>query len=203
MMHLLNFVLAALATSKALAAPIEGVALPSPIAFMAAKKIQTNDTLFPIFEKYLSGDNLHDFITASEKLAIWLSKDKAYYAKARPTILKLMETAHETVRRHSEHPHLPFHVSRATEPVKPWAEAFVKIVRTVAPFYSLFPEPTQQRTSNLAPVYPRADAHSPICHNDEERLRVLVQTVCDNVDVFLSQQPSLITRPSVETTPNS
>ncbi|OSD06651.1 hypothetical protein PYCCODRAFT_1422842 [Trametes coccinea BRFM310] len=141
---------------------------------MAAKKIQTNDALFPIFEKYLAGDNLQEFTTASEKLAAWLSRDKAYYPKARPT------TAHETVRRHSEYPHLPFHVSRITESVKPWAESFVKVVRTVAPFYTLFSEPTQQ-----------------------QRLRVLVQTLCDNVDVFLSQQPSPIARPSVETTPNS
>lgn len=169
---------------------------------MAAKKIQTNDALFPIFEKYLAGDNLQEFTTASEKLAAWLSRDKAYYPKARPTvssnvpfgvgrnahqhnhsqILMLMEvslspivttkctyshdsqTAHETVRRHSEYPHLPFHVSRITESVKPWAESFVKVVRTVAPFYTLFSEPTQQRTSHLTRAHSRANAHCSWCY---------------------------------------
>ncbi|CDO69722.1 hypothetical protein BN946_scf184687.g7 [Trametes cinnabarina] len=52
---------------------------------------KNNDRLFPIFQKNLSSDNLLEFATTAEKLAGWLSRDKAYYPKARPMILMLLE----------------------------------------------------------------------------------------------------------------
>ncbi|KAI0636025.1 hypothetical protein C8Q77DRAFT_609008 [Trametes polyzona] len=125
---------------------------------------RTNDKLFPIFLKNLSSDNLAEFTTAAEKLSGWLSKDRAYYTKARPMIISLMETALDNVRRHSGSGAL-FHVSTCTDELKPWAEPYLKIVRTVVPFWLLFPERSLQL-----------------------RLRKLFQTLCENVDEFLSQQ---------------
>ncbi|KAI0663864.1 hypothetical protein C8Q70DRAFT_1050487 [Cubamyces menziesii] len=61
-------------------------------AVVSAKSAEkNNDKLFPIFQKNLASDNLQDFTTAAEKLAGWLSKDKAYYPKARPIIIQLLE----------------------------------------------------------------------------------------------------------------
>ncbi|OJT06650.1 hypothetical protein TRAPUB_2508 [Trametes pubescens] len=125
---------------------------------------RNNDKLFPIFQKNLSSDNLAEFATAADKLSGWLSRDKAYYTKARPMIISLMETAHETVLRHSGST-TPFHVSRVTDDVRPWADAYVKILRTVMQFTMLFSENALQL-----------------------RLRTLLQALCDNVDAFLSQQ---------------
>ncbi|KAL1949566.1 hypothetical protein VTO73DRAFT_8447 [Trametes versicolor] len=125
---------------------------------------KNNDKLFPIFQKNLSSDNLAEFATAADKLSGWLSRDKAYYTRARPMIISLMETAHETVLRHSRST-APFHVSRVTDDVRPWADAYVKILRTVMHFAMLFSESALQL-----------------------RLRRLLQALCDNVDTFLSQQ---------------
>ncbi|KAI0325298.1 hypothetical protein GY45DRAFT_1438496 [Cubamyces sp. BRFM 1775] len=147
-------------------------------AVVSAKSAEkNNDKLFPIFQKNLASDNLQDFTTAAEKLAGWLSKDRAYYPKARPIIIQLLETAHANVRRHSAFPSLPFHVSRWGDGVRPWAEPFMKAVRTVVPYTLLFPEPTLQ-----------------------QRLRALYQTLCDNVDTFLAQQP-MVPRPVAESPP--
>ncbi|OBZ66232.1 hypothetical protein A0H81_13723 [Grifola frondosa] len=123
-----------------------------------------NNKLFPVFIQNLSDGLLASYVPTAEKLSIWLNSSKAYYALARPTIIKLMEAAHDAVRRQSGHPQQSFHISRSTDALKPWAEPFVKIVRTVAPFYPLFTERELQA-----------------------RLRVLIQTICENVDEYLSQ----------------
>lgn len=47
---------------------------------------KNNDKLFPIFQKNLSSDNLAEFATAADKLSGWLSRDKAYYTRARPMV---------------------------------------------------------------------------------------------------------------------
>lgn len=54
------------------------------------------------------------------------------------------QTAHETVLRHSRST-APFHVSRVTDDVRPWADAYVKILRTVMHFAMLFSESALQR----------------------------------------------------------
>ncbi|KAI0775126.1 hypothetical protein BD413DRAFT_294326 [Trametes elegans] len=135
------------------------------VASMVRNAERNNDKLFPILHKNLSSDSLPEYTTAAEKLSVWLSKDKAYYKKARPNIIQLIETAHENVRRHSPFSTTRFHVSRCPDELRPWAEPYMKLVRTVAPFYLLFPEATLR-----------------------SRLRVLLQTICDNVDEFLSKQ---------------
>ncbi|KAI0787575.1 hypothetical protein C8Q74DRAFT_616495 [Fomes fomentarius] len=134
----------------------------------AKKAEKTNDHLFPILLKMLAGDSVADFATTADKLAVWLQVDKAYYSKARPTIVHLVETAHESVRRHSDSPDQPFHQSRCTDALKPWADPFLRLVRTVARFYYMFPEVDLQM-----------------------RLQVLIRTFCDNVDDYLSQQPQV------------
>ncbi|KAI0833584.1 hypothetical protein BC628DRAFT_1426212 [Trametes gibbosa] len=126
---------------------------------------RNNDKLFPVFQKNLSSNSSTEFGTAAEKLSGWLSRDKAYYSKARP------QTAQETVRRHSG-TSVPFHISRSTDDIKPWAEPYIKLLRTVIPFYLLFPERSLQPCRLLALV----------------RMRMLIQAVCDNVDAFLSEQ---------------
>ncbi|TBU33370.1 hypothetical protein BD311DRAFT_433298 [Dichomitus squalens] len=128
------------------------------------KAERINDQLFPLFFRTFQTGTVAEFATTADKLANWLKVDKAYYSRARPTIVELLETAHDTVRRHSEDSELPFHVSRVNDGVRPYAEPFVRLVRTVAPFYPLFPEPHLQM-----------------------RLRDIFQTICDDVAEFLSQ----------------
>ncbi|KAH9847656.1 hypothetical protein C2E23DRAFT_889757 [Lenzites betulinus] len=128
---------------------------------------RNNDKLFPVFQKNLSSNSSTEFGTAAEKLSGWLSRDKAYYTKARPMIVAMLETAQETVRRHSGSSS-PFHISQNTDNIKPWGDPYIKLLRTVIPFFLLFPERPLQL-----------------------RLRALIQAVCDNVDVFLSQQSLL------------
>ncbi|KAI1796895.1 hypothetical protein LXA43DRAFT_878726 [Ganoderma leucocontextum] len=141
---------------------------------------RNNDQLFPLFLNTFSTGAAPEFATTADKLANWLKVDKAYYPKARPKIVELLEAAHNAVRRRSPHANLPFHVSRMDDDVRAFAEPFMKLVRTVAPFYLLFSELSLQM-----------------------RLRVLVQTICDDVDNFLSQQPLVrrcSTTPSIATT---
>lgn len=47
---------------------------------------RNNDKLFPVFQKNLSSNSAIEFGTAAEKLSGWLSRDKAYYTKARPMV---------------------------------------------------------------------------------------------------------------------
>ncbi|KAI0367949.1 hypothetical protein BV20DRAFT_949029 [Pilatotrama ljubarskyi] len=149
-------------------------------AIAARNAERNNDKLFPVLQKSLSGDEPMDYAAATEKLVIWLSRDKAYYPKARPM------TALETVRRHNTPPGAPFHISRCPRDLRLWAEPYVKLVRTVVPFILLFPEQHLQL-----------------------RLRALIQTICDNVDGFLSQQtlypPTTVSSPvsSVTGTPRT
>ncbi|KAI0671817.1 hypothetical protein C8Q78DRAFT_799774 [Trametes maxima] len=123
------------------------------IISMARSAEKNNDKLFPVFQKSLESDTHTEFAAT------------AYYANARPKIIDLIETAHATVRRHSGFPDLPFHTSRCSNEVRPWAEPFMKIVRTVVPFLPLFTEPVLQL-----------------------RLKALIQTLCEDIDGFLSQQ---------------
>ncbi|PIL35492.1 hypothetical protein GSI_02220 [Ganoderma sinense ZZ0214-1] len=144
------------------------------------KAERNNDQLFPLFLNTFSKGTASEFATTAEKLAHWLKVDKAYYPKARPKIVELLETAHNAVREHSTRPNHPFHVSKMDDGVRPFAEPFIRLVRTVVPFYLLFPELSLQM-----------------------RLRVLIQTICDDVDQFLSQQPLAhrsSTTPSIATT---
>ncbi|KAI0359782.1 hypothetical protein OH77DRAFT_1419106 [Trametes cingulata] len=135
----------------------------SPPVVRNAEK--NNDRLFPVLQRNLASDDPLEYAAAAEKLAGWMRRDKAYYPKARPIIVGLIETALETVRRRSTPSGAPFHISRCTADVRPWAEPYIKLVRTVVPFILLFPE-----------------------HHLQLRLRALIQTICDNVEGFLSQQ---------------
>ncbi|KAI0649037.1 hypothetical protein C8Q79DRAFT_948576 [Trametes meyenii] len=138
------------------------------IASMARNAEKNNDKLFPIFQKNLSSDTLPEFATTAHKLAGWLNSDKAYYANARHKIVDLIETAHETVRRHSGFPDQPLNISRCSNEARSWAEPFIQIVRTVVPFFPLFTEPVLQL-----------------------RLRALMQTLYENIDWLLPQQTSV------------
>ncbi|KAH9831625.1 uncharacterized protein C8Q71DRAFT_296108 [Rhodofomes roseus] len=105
---------------------------------------KNNEKLFPLFRRNLSENNVGLYAATADKLALWAARDKAYYPFARPVIVELLETANSQVRRHSNAPDKPFHISECPESLKPWVEPYIKLLKAVAPFYHLFPEPQLQ-----------------------------------------------------------
>ncbi|KAI0733548.1 hypothetical protein C8Q72DRAFT_596620 [Fomitopsis betulina] len=110
---------------------------------------KNNEKLFPLFRRNLTESNVNLYAATADKLATWASRDKAYYPFARPVIVELLETAHTQVRHHSGSPDKPFHISDYPESLKPWAEPFIKLLRTIVPFFCLFSEPDLQSKSHL------------------------------------------------------
>ncbi|KAI0719375.1 hypothetical protein C8T65DRAFT_53937 [Cerioporus squamosus] len=98
-----------------------------------------NENLFPLFIEHLGSSSLNEYSTTAEKLASWLSVGKAYYPKARPSIVQMLETAHDNVCRQTGLSP-PFHVSRVLPGIEQWTQPYLKLVRTVVPFYTRFPE---------------------------------------------------------------
>ncbi|CCM01510.1 uncharacterized protein FIBRA_03566 [Fibroporia radiculosa] len=111
---------------------------------MAPNAERNNEKLFPIFRRNLSDGVLSTYIATADKLASWLSRDKAYYPYARPMIVELLETAYLSLRRASGSVHQPFHISNCPQSLKAWADPFIEMMRTVLPFYSLFVEQNLQ-----------------------------------------------------------
>ncbi|KZT01422.1 uncharacterized protein LAESUDRAFT_731287 [Laetiporus sulphureus 93-53] len=101
---------------------------------------RNNEKLFPIFRKNLSDGVFTTFKATSDKLASWLSRDRAYYARALPIIVELLETAHVQVRRAGGTP--------GNQSL--WAEPYAKLIHTVYPFLPLFTNPLlKARVENL------------------------------------------------------
>ncbi|THH15588.1 hypothetical protein EW146_g4924 [Bondarzewia mesenterica] len=111
---------------------------------MPGNAINNNEKLFPVFARRLS-TSTHpvSYIGAADRLSVWLNSSKAYYPVARPKIVELLEIARTTVER--EIPDTPLtdlvRDSSLCPPTKaPSLNAYTKLVRTVMPFYHLFPE---------------------------------------------------------------
>ncbi|KAI0950818.1 hypothetical protein AcW1_008019 [Taiwanofungus camphoratus] len=151
---------------------------PSDVISMARNAERNNEKLFPIFRKNLSDGALGAYAMTAGKLTLWLSRDKAYYPRARPIIVELLETAHAAVCRASGYPDQPFHISRCPEGLKPWADPFMTMIRTVSSFVSLFTEPQLQ-----------------------VRLRTLVQTIEPHEDPPGVQPQSSVGIASIPTAP--
>ncbi|TFK93654.1 hypothetical protein K466DRAFT_80661 [Polyporus arcularius HHB13444] len=142
----------------------------------AKKAEKNNETLFPLFIKHLASSTLNEFSTTAEKLAVWLSVDRAYYPKARPYIVQMLETAHDNVCRQTGIPP-PFTVTQAHPEIEQWTQPFLTLVRTVVSFYTRFPEETLQL-----------------------RLRSIFKSISADVDALLSQQPVVKRSSTVEST---
>ncbi|GBE87910.1 hypothetical protein SCP_1201350 [Sparassis crispa] len=104
---------------------------------MAKNAEKNNEKLFPIFRKNLAEGGIGAYTATAEKLALWLSKDKAYYPQARPIIVDLLEAAYSAVRRKNEKGLMSYHVSKAPDL---YVAPFMKMVRTMSPFYAFFSE---------------------------------------------------------------
>ncbi|KAL6301388.1 hypothetical protein BKA93DRAFT_469720 [Sparassis latifolia] len=110
----------------------------SSLAIIMAKNAEkNNEKLFPIFRKNLAEGGIGAYTATAEKLALWLSKDKAYYPQARPIIVDLLEAAYSAVRRKNEKGLMSYHVSKAPDL---YVAPFMKMVRTMSPFYAFFSE---------------------------------------------------------------
>ncbi|KAF8803612.1 hypothetical protein BYT27DRAFT_7195459 [Phlegmacium glaucopus] len=103
---------------------------------------ENNQKLFRRYAKMFALSDPHIYTSHADKLSLWLNDSKAYYATARPEIVKLLLIAQMTLRRAlglAEHLNSPLNISEYSE--YPMAKSYIKLVKTVEPFQSHFPEP--------------------------------------------------------------
>ncbi|KAI0071242.1 hypothetical protein K474DRAFT_641850 [Panus rudis PR-1116 ss-1] len=125
--------------------------------------VTTNQRLFPLFRSHLSDPRPEVYVPTAEKLALWLSRDKAYYDYARPIIIELLEIAQKTLAQVADDVNgpQPFHISRCPEALRPLVDRYVELIATAARFYNLFPEPhlrarLQALIFTIRPIAPAA-----------------------------------------------
>ncbi|TFK87479.1 hypothetical protein K466DRAFT_662975 [Polyporus arcularius HHB13444] len=100
---------------------------------------RANEGRFRNFIAHLGGSSLNNYTMAAEKLASWLSDGRAYYSRARPSIVQMLETAHDNVCRQTGLLP-PLNVTNIHSGIDQWTTPFLTLVRTVVPFYTRFPE---------------------------------------------------------------
>lgn len=96
--------------------------------------------MFDLYARKLCSNDANTFIEIAEKLAFWLSNEKAYYEQARPEIVKLLLVAQSTLRRavNAADPAIPFHVSQHI--AHPLVPSYINLIEVVKRFIHLFVE---------------------------------------------------------------
>lgn len=113
---------------------------------MSPEALQNNERLFPMLQSQLSEENVNgNYASAAQKLAAWLSRDKAYYPAAKPWIIVLIETAQNTIRRLAGIAlprDRPFHVSQCPKTLmEHWVNPYIELIKVVRRFDHMFYEP--------------------------------------------------------------
>lgn len=110
-----------------------------------AASVGNNLKLFHRYAKMLSRDDVEIYTSHADKLARWLSDEKAYYPAARKEILKLLLISQRTLRKAvtgSEDFSLPFNVSAYLS--HPLVAPYFRLIKAMEPFCNLFVEPSYQ-----------------------------------------------------------
>ncbi|XP_006458280.1 hypothetical protein AGABI2DRAFT_115293 [Agaricus bisporus var. bisporus H97] len=105
------------------------------------KVTKHNERLFGIYENHLKSSNVKDYTETATRLTSWLGDTKAYYAAARPMIIKLLIIAQMTLRGAVGY---PLDISVPFMPVRwlqhPMTSSYVTLIQAIRPFRELFVE---------------------------------------------------------------
>ncbi|OCH84043.1 hypothetical protein OBBRIDRAFT_829682 [Obba rivulosa] len=126
---------------------------------MSVNAEDNNDRLFPLFRRQLT-EGLLSFTSTVEKLVVWLGSSRAYYPRARPQIVGLLETAYSAVLLARSDHDMPLSVIRQTQPTNAWVIAYLKLLGAILSHTRCFPERELQARLNALTQATGLDANT-------------------------------------------
>ncbi|KIM49001.1 hypothetical protein M413DRAFT_21301 [Hebeloma cylindrosporum] len=126
---------------------------------VSAQAMENNQRLFLRYAKVFRENDVAAYTLHAHKLAVWLRDSKAYYAAARPEIVKLLLIAQISLRRalgFEQEFTTPFNITNY--PRNPMIDAYSHLVGTVEPYLPLFVEPAlfEHIAGLVATIHPPA-----------------------------------------------